>query len=65
LNNFIQQHKLGFKGKKISFGEPFSATEDGVNHVTYCTVNINRKWKSDQQWFTEYGTILLLNVNFG
>jgi len=58
LNNFfMQQHKLEFKGKNF-FLRGYTTTEDGGQSydMLFTGININRKWKSDQQWFTEYGT---------
>ncbi|CAM4005326.1 TonB-dependent receptor domain-containing protein [Flavobacterium sinopsychrotolerans] len=58
LNNFfMQQHKIEFKGKNF-FLRGYTTTEDGGQSydMLFTGININRKWKSDQQWFTEYGT---------
>ncbi len=57
LNNFfMQQHKLEFKGKNF-FVRGYTTTEDGGESydMTFTALNINRTWKSDQQWFGEYG----------
>ena len=57
LNNFfMQQHKLEFKGKNF-FIRGYTTTEDGGQSydMTFTALNINRSWKSDQQWFGEYG----------
>lgn len=57
LNNFfMQQHKLEFKGKNF-FVRGYTTTEDGGQSydMTFTALNINRIWKSDQQWFQEYG----------
>ncbi len=56
LNNFfMQQHKLEFKGKNF-FLRGYTTTEDGGNSydMLFTGININRKWKSDSQWFGEY-----------
>ncbi len=58
LNNFfMQQHKLEFKGKNF-FLRGYTTTEDGGQSydMLFTGININRKWKSDVQWFTDYGT---------
>ncbi len=58
LNNFfMQQHKLEFKGKNF-FLRGYTTTEDGGQSydMLFTGININRKWKSDQQWFTDYAT---------
>ena len=57
LNNFfMQQHKLEFKGKNF-FIRGYTTTEDGGQSydMTFTALNINRSWKSDAQWFGEYG----------
>jgi iron complex outermembrane recepter protein len=53
---FMQQHKLEFKGKNY-FLRGYYTTEDGGKSydMTFTALNINRLWKSDQQWFGEYG----------
>ena len=56
LNDFfMQQHKLEFKGKNF-FVRGYTTTEDGGNSydMVFTGINLNRKWKSDKQWFTEY-----------
>ncbi|MEY4962929.1 MAG: hypothetical protein RLZZ323_248 [Bacteroidota bacterium] len=56
LNNFfMQQHKLEFKGKNF-FLRGYTTTEDGGNSydMLFTGININRKWKSDSQWFGQY-----------
>lgn len=57
LNDFyMQQHKLEFKGKNF-FVRGYTTTEDGGNSydMTFTAININRKAKSDTNWFTDYG----------
>lgn len=53
---FMQQHKIELKGKNF-FLRGYTTTEDGGKSydMTFTAININRLWKSDQQWFTEYG----------
>ena len=56
LNNFfMQQHKIEFKGKNF-FVRGYTTTEDGGRSydMVFTGININRKWKSDQQWFGDY-----------
>ena len=58
LNNFfMQQHKLEFKGKNF-FVRGYTTTEDGGSSydMTFTAININREWKTDRNWFTDYGT---------
>ncbi len=57
LNDFfMQQHKIEFKGKNF-FVRGYTTTEDGGESydMTFTALNINRAWKSDQQWFGQYG----------
>jgi iron complex outermembrane recepter protein len=53
---FMQQHKIEFKGKNF-FVRGYTTTEDGGKSydMTFTALNINRLWKSDAQWFGEYG----------
>jgi len=56
LNNFfMQQHKLEVKGKNF-FLRGYTTTEDGGQSydMLFTGINVNRKWKSDSQWFGEY-----------
>jgi outer membrane receptor protein involved in Fe transport len=56
LNDFfMQQHKLELKGKNF-FLRGYFTTEDGGNSydMLFTGLNINRQWKSDNQWFGEY-----------
>ncbi|WP_026707843.1 TonB-dependent receptor domain-containing protein [Flavobacterium frigidarium] len=57
LNNFfMQQHKLEVKGKNF-FVRGYTTTEDGGESydMLFTGININRQWKSDTNWFTDYG----------
>ena len=57
LNDFfMQQHKMEFRGKNF-FVRGYTTTEDGGKSydMTFTALNINRAWKSDKQWFGEYG----------
>jgi hypothetical protein len=61
LNNFfMQQHKLEFKGKNF-FVRGYTTNEDGGSSydMLFTGININRKWKSDKQWFGEYAGAFL------
>ena len=61
LNNFfMQQHKLEFKGKNF-FVRGYTTNEDGGKSydMLFTGININRKWKSDKQWFGEYAGAFL------
>lgn len=53
---FMQQHKLELKGKNF-FLRGYTTGEDGGRSydMTFTAININRLWKSDQQWFADYG----------
>ncbi len=70
LNNFfMQQHKLEVKGKDF-FVRGYTTTEDGGRSydMTFTALNINRTFKSDKNWFTDYGAAyarssLLLGAN--
>lgn len=52
---FMQQHKLEIKGDNF-FARIYTTGEDaGKSFDTrFAAININRSWKSDTQWFTEY-----------
>jgi outer membrane receptor protein involved in Fe transport len=52
---FMEQHKLEVKGKNF-FVRGYVTSEDAGNSydTRFAAININRKWKSDTQWFTEY-----------
>jgi iron complex outermembrane receptor protein len=53
---FMQQHKIELKGKNF-FLRGYTTTEDGGKSydMTFTAINVNRLWKSDAQWFQEYG----------
>ena len=58
LNNFfMQQHKVEFKGKNF-FVRGYTTTEDGGRSydMTFTALNVNRTFKSDRNWFTDYAT---------
>ena len=53
---FMQQHKIELKGKNF-FLRGYTISEDGGKSydMTFTAININRIWKSDKQWFADYG----------
>ncbi|MDD5149049.1 MAG: TonB-dependent receptor [Flavobacterium sp.] len=56
LNNFfMQQHKLELKGKNF-FVRGYTTSEDGGKSydMQFTGINVNRAWKSDADWFTQY-----------
>jgi iron complex outermembrane receptor protein len=58
---YLAQQKLELKGKNF-FIRGYVTTEDAGNSYDsrFAAININRKWKSDQAWFTQYaGTYLV------
>lgn len=54
-NFYMEQHKLEFKGKSF-FVRGYMTKEDaGDSYDTrFAAININRAWKSDRDWFTQY-----------
>ncbi|WP_281336705.1 TonB-dependent receptor domain-containing protein [Flavobacterium eburneipallidum] len=58
LNNFsMQQHKLEIKGKNF-FVRGYTTSEDGGKSydMLFTGINVNRKWKQDATWFSDYIT---------
>tara|TARA_R110002049_G_scaffold56399_4_gene155545 strand:+ start:2959 stop:5676 length:2718 start_codon:yes stop_codon:yes gene_type:complete len=58
---YLAQQKLELKAKNF-FIRGYVTTEDAGNSYDsrFAAININRKWKSDQDWFTQYaGTYLV------
>ncbi len=58
LNNFyMSQHKLEIKGKNF-FVRGYTTSEDGGKSydMAFTGININRKWKGDSAWFSDYIT---------
>lgn len=51
----IHQHKLEFRNKNF-FLRGYITDEDAGNSydMIFAGINVNRQWKSDSQWFTEY-----------
>lgn len=56
-NFFMQQHKLEIRNNNFFIRGYVTAEKAGDSYDTrFTAININRRWKSDQQWFTEYAT---------
>ncbi len=57
LNGFkMQQHKVELVGKNFFVRAYMTSEEGGESYdMTFTALNINRKWKSDTDWFTQYG----------
>ncbi|MES2575482.1 MAG: TonB-dependent receptor [Bacteroidota bacterium] len=56
LNNFyMSQHKLEVKGKNF-FVRGYTTSEDGGKSydMLFTGINVNRKWKQDATWFSDY-----------
>ncbi|MCB4798001.1 TonB-dependent receptor [Neotamlana laminarinivorans] len=56
INNFFQQqHKLEFKNNNFFLRGYIVADKAGDSYdMVFTGININRAWKSDEQWFGEY-----------
>lgn len=56
-NFFLQQHKIEFRGENF-FVRGYITDEDAGDSYDsrFAAINLNRSWKSDKQWFTEYAT---------
>ncbi|WCO01477.1 TonB-dependent receptor [Psychroserpens ponticola] len=52
---FMQQHKLEVKNKNF-FARVYTTAEKAGNSydTRFTAININRAWKNDTQWFTDY-----------
>ncbi|AUC85718.1 hypothetical protein CW731_10655 [Polaribacter sp. ALD11] len=57
---YLAQQKLELKGKNF-FVRGYVTTEDAGNSYDsrFAAININRKWKSDQDWFGQYAAAYL------
>ncbi|WP_339896067.1 TonB-dependent receptor [uncultured Algibacter sp.] len=54
-NFFLQQHKLEIKNKNFFVRGYLTADNGGDSYdMVFTGVNLNRQWKSDDQWFGEY-----------
>ncbi|MEY8020630.1 TonB-dependent receptor [Muriicola sp. SD30] len=58
IKNFImQQHKLEFRNDNFFLRGYITSENSGDSYDTrFTALNINRRWKGDQQWFEEYAT---------
>ncbi len=55
---FIHQHKLEIKNKNWFVRAYYTGEDAGDSYDTKFTAwNINRKWRSDEAWFTDYARI--------
>ena len=59
-NFFMQQHKLEVAGDNF-FVRGYITDEDAGDSYDsrFLAINLNRSWKSDTQWFTEYAQMYL------
>lgn len=57
----LQQHKLEVRGKNF-FVRGYVTDEDAGNSydTRFTAININRRWKSDQDWFRQYAGAYLM-----
>ena len=69
-NFFLQQHKLEIKNDNFFLRGYLTADNAGDSYdMVFTGVNVNRQWKSDNQWFGEYagafiqGTLAGLNAD--
>ncbi|VAW22360.1 TonB-dependent receptor, partial [hydrothermal vent metagenome] len=54
-NFFMQQHKLEIKGDNFFVRGYITGEDAGDSYDSrFAAINLNRRWKSDRQWFTEY-----------
>jgi len=55
---FIHQHKLEIKNKNWFIRGYYTGEDAGNSYDTKFTAwNINRKWRGDQEWFTDYARV--------
>ncbi len=60
-NFFMQQHKLEARGKNFFVRGYVTAEDAGDSYDTrFAAINVNRKWKSDTDWFTQYAGAYLM-----
>ncbi len=57
---FMQQHKIEFRNDNFFVRGYMTAESAGNSYDTrFAAININREWKGDTEWFTEYaGTFI-------
>ncbi len=54
-NFFLQQHKLEIKNDNFFVRGYVTAEDAGDSYdIRFTGINVNRAWKSDNQWFAEY-----------
>ncbi|MEX0996365.1 MAG: TonB-dependent receptor [Flavobacteriaceae bacterium] len=54
-NFFLQQHKIEFKNDNFFLRGYITDEDAGDSYDTrFTAVNLNRQWKSDEQWFGQY-----------
>jgi len=58
INNFfMQQHKLEIRNNSFFVRAYFTGEDAGDSYDSrFAAINVNRSWKGDKQWFTEYAT---------
>jgi outer membrane receptor protein involved in Fe transport len=56
IRNFtLQQHKIEVRNDNFFVRGYITSENSGDSYDTrFAAININRRWKSDEQWFTEY-----------
>ncbi len=56
IRDFIlQQHRVEFRNKNFFIRGYITSENAGNSYDTrFAAINLNRRWKSDTQWFTEY-----------
>jgi outer membrane receptor protein involved in Fe transport len=55
---FIHQHKLEVRNKNFFLRAYYTGEDAGNSYDTrFTAINVNRKWKSDEDWFTQYATV--------
>jgi len=61
INNFsLQQHKLEFKNDNFFVRGYITSENAGDSYDTrFAAINVNRRWKGDTQWFTDYATTFI------
>ncbi len=53
----LQQHKIEFRNNNFFVRGYITSEDAGDSYDTrFTAININRRWKSDTQWFTDYAT---------
>ena len=58
VKNFIlQQHKLEFRNKNFFLRGYITSENSGDSYDTrFTAINVNRAWKGDTEWFTDYAS---------